>query len=133
MPEGLPRHNLLTESLTGFCQYIGALEESITSDSHQLSSANRYSSMSSKPSLQRPDRNTPLSTHPHTHPCTTRRRFGHNKGGSLGLSEGLRGGDTSCTMILDTSFGSVTKGRAHPVPNRQKMWVSVSTNWMSRR
>ena len=133
MPESLPRHDLLTESLTGFCQYIGALEESITSDSRQLSSASRYLSMSSKPSLQRPDRNTPLSTHPHTHPCTTRRQFGHSKGGSSRLSEEVRGGDTSCTTILDTSFGSVTKDRAHPVPSRQKMWVSVSISRMSRR
>ena len=99
MPKRSPRHNLFTEPLHRLCQSAGIRKECTTGNSRPLSSVSQYSSRSLWPLRQRLDRSVLPSTRPQTLPCTLQCRFGGNKRGFSGLSEGVRGDRTSCTTI----------------------------------
>lgn len=73
--------------------------KSTISDLRQLSSVIHGLSMFSKLLLRHPNRDISLSTHPQTHPCTARYLRGRTEPGSAGLSEEVRGGHISYTVI----------------------------------
>ena len=84
---------------TVYCQCTGRRKESTVGNSPRLPSVSHWSSVSLRPSRQRPGRGVSPSTNPQTHPCTTHRRLGHRRWGSSERLEETRGGHTSCTMI----------------------------------